>query len=93
MATWWEITFTGTPSETDLEHVAELVRDGFTSGQLTEHDAAPAPGSWRARYGDLIPDSALPEYPGDYPVTARCAGCDESIWVYEHDQTWTHRAS
>ena len=45
MATWWEIPFTGTPSDTDLEHVAGLIRAGFTSGQLIEHEAAPAPGS------------------------------------------------
>jgi hypothetical protein len=36
MATWWEITFTGDPTEDDLEHVAELIREGFTSGQLIE---------------------------------------------------------
>jgi hypothetical protein len=92
MATWWEITFTGTPTETDLEHVAGLVREGFTSGQLVEHDAAPEPGTWRARYLNLIPDGAFPEHPGDYPVHAQCAECGESIWVYAHDQVWEHRA-
>jgi hypothetical protein len=36
MATGWEITFTGDPTDLDLEHVAGLVRQGFTSGQLIE---------------------------------------------------------
>lgn len=34
MATWFEIEFTGEPTDADRERVAELVRDGFTSGQL-----------------------------------------------------------
>lgn len=91
MATYWEITFTGTPSQTDLEHVAELIRDGFISGQLAEHDATPKPGTWRERYGNRTPDGTLPEHPGDYPVFAYCAGCSESIWIYAHDETWSHR--
>jgi hypothetical protein len=35
MATWWEITFTGDPTGDDLVAVAELIPQGFTSGQLT----------------------------------------------------------
>lgn len=51
MATWWEITFTGEPTEGDFEHVAEMVKEGFTSGQLVndEDDAmreGPATGYW-----------------------------------------------
>lgn len=42
MATWWELTFTGEPTEADLEHVAELVGKGFTSGQLVNEDVPPA---------------------------------------------------
>lgn len=34
MATWWEITFTGEPTESDFERVSEMVAQGFTSGQL-----------------------------------------------------------
>jgi hypothetical protein len=34
MATWFEITFTGDPTDEDRERAAELVRGGFTSGQL-----------------------------------------------------------
>lgn len=34
MATWFEITFTGDPTENDFERVAELAAQGFTSGQL-----------------------------------------------------------
>lgn len=34
MATWFEIEFTGEPTDADRERAADLVRDGFTSGQL-----------------------------------------------------------
>lgn len=39
MATWWDITFTGDPTDTDREHVADMIRQGFTSGQLINEDA------------------------------------------------------
>lgn len=38
MATWWSITFTGEPTDTDLEHVARLIQEGYTSGQLIEEE-------------------------------------------------------
>ena len=38
LATWWQIEFTGEPTETDLEHVADLVKQGFTSGQLLNNE-------------------------------------------------------
>ena len=41
MATWWRIEFEGDPTEADLEHVADLVKDGFTSGQLIEDKETP----------------------------------------------------
>jgi hypothetical protein len=34
MATWFEITYTGDPTEADYARVAELAGQGFTSGQL-----------------------------------------------------------
>lgn len=34
MATWFEITYTGEPTEADYARVAELAAQGFTSGQL-----------------------------------------------------------
>lgn len=34
MATWFEITYTGEPTEDDYARVAELAAQGFTSGQL-----------------------------------------------------------
>ena len=92
MALFWEISFTGSPSEADLEHIAGLIQDGFTSGYVPEHDAAPEPGSWRSRGSEPIPDGALPDNPGDYPIHATCTGCGESIWVYAHDETWSHRS-
>jgi hypothetical protein len=55
MATWWELTFTGEPAEGDFEHVAGMVKQGFTSGQLTsepggEDREGPATGH---RAGDV----------------------------------------
>ena len=33
-ATYWEVTFTGTPSDDQLEHVALQIKQGFTEGSL-----------------------------------------------------------
>jgi hypothetical protein len=51
MATWWELIFTGEPTEADFERVSELAAQGFTSGQLINEpgDAdreGPATGVW-----------------------------------------------
>lgn len=40
MATWWELTFTGEPTEADFERVSELAAQGFTSGQLVNEAGA-----------------------------------------------------
>lgn len=34
MATWFEIIYTGDPTEDDYARVSRLAADGFTSGQL-----------------------------------------------------------
>jgi len=35
---WWKIEFTGVtdPSEHNLEHIAGLIKEGYTSGQILE---------------------------------------------------------
>lgn len=33
---WWKITFTTEPSETDLEHIAELIKEGYTEGEISK---------------------------------------------------------
>ena len=35
---WWKIEFTGVtdPSEHTLEHIAGLIKEGYTSGQILE---------------------------------------------------------
>lgn len=38
MATHWSLDITGTPTDADLEHIAKLIKEGFTSGQLVEED-------------------------------------------------------
>jgi hypothetical protein len=41
MATWFEITFTGEPSQLDRELAAQLIEDGCNSGQLHDDDDGP----------------------------------------------------
>lgn len=38
MATWWSLEIEGEPNSVDLEHIAQMVRDGFTGGPLVEDD-------------------------------------------------------
>jgi hypothetical protein len=38
MATWFEIIYTGEPTEADYQRVSELAAEGFTSGQLINDD-------------------------------------------------------
>ncbi len=33
---WWEIKYSIEPNEIDLEHIADLIKDGFTSGQMVQ---------------------------------------------------------
>jgi hypothetical protein len=35
---FWEITFTTEPNDIDLEHIADLIRQGFTSGEIVGGD-------------------------------------------------------
>ena len=41
---WWKIEFTGVtdPSEHSLEHIAGLIKEGYTSGQILEEPQAPS---------------------------------------------------
>jgi hypothetical protein len=85
MATWWEITFTGEPDDTDRERVAGLIREGYTSGQLIEDGPGlPAgeqyerigPGSHRHRYGGQAlqhshPGGSRPHGYYEHPEDAR----------------------
>lgn len=38
MASWFEITYVGEPTEDDYARVAELAAQGYTSGQLINED-------------------------------------------------------
>jgi hypothetical protein len=44
MATWFEITYTGQPTEDDYERVSEMAAEGYTSGQLI-NDSEPGTGT------------------------------------------------
>lgn len=35
---WWTLTTTTEPNEVDLEHIAEMIKQGYTSGEITEDD-------------------------------------------------------
>jgi len=41
---WWKIEFTGVtdPSEHSLEHIATLIKEGYTNGQILEEPQAPS---------------------------------------------------
>lgn len=58
MATWFEIIFTGQPTEADFKRVSGLAAQGYTSGQLindpgAEDEEGPATGYYSD--GDLDP--------------------------------------
>lgn len=40
MTGWWTLEVTGVAelNDADLEHIAELIKDGFTSGQVVQED-------------------------------------------------------
>ena len=33
---WWELKTTVKPNEIDLEHIAKLIKEGYTSGEICE---------------------------------------------------------
>ena len=35
---WWELKTTVEPSTTDLEHIATLIEQGYTSGEIVEDE-------------------------------------------------------
>ena len=36
---WWTFSTTVEPNESDLEHIATMIRQGFTSGEICENEA------------------------------------------------------
>ena len=39
---WWKIEYTIKPDEYDLDHIAELIRQGFTEGEIVQEEEAEA---------------------------------------------------
>lgn len=35
---WWQLMTTVTPDEIDLEHIAQLIRQGFTEGPILQNE-------------------------------------------------------
>lgn len=35
---WWKLTTTVEPNDTDLEHIAELIKQGYTEGEIVGGD-------------------------------------------------------
>lgn len=33
---WWTIEYTIEPNDADLEHIANLIKEGFTSGEMIQ---------------------------------------------------------
>lgn len=67
---WWELTYTTEPSETDVEHVAALVRDGYSGGQLLG-DAGP--GQWGISF-NVEPTEYDLEYVADWIAGGSTSG-------------------
>jgi len=35
---WWKLETTAEPNEMDLEHIAEMIKQGFTSGEIVKDE-------------------------------------------------------
>jgi len=35
---WWEISYTIPPNDCDLEHIAGLIKEGYTSGDILQEE-------------------------------------------------------
>jgi hypothetical protein len=33
---WWKIEFTEEPEQDDLDHIAQLIKDGYTEGEIAD---------------------------------------------------------
>lgn len=40
---WWRLTTTCELTEVDREHIARLIREGFTEGEVVEHGEEDTP--------------------------------------------------
>jgi hypothetical protein len=85
MATWFEITYTGEPTEADYARVAELAAQGCTSGQLL-NDPEPAPDYWalmRAR--PHLTSAQLAELAGPELISAARRWALDCEWLDSDD--------
>lgn len=88
MATWWEITFTGDPTDDDLEHVAGMIKEGFTSGQLLNDDPA---AITTERVAEIV--ASVNDYETDHPDAATSDLWQDTILCLpEYDEARTHAA-
>lgn len=35
---WWQIKYTVEPDETDLAHIAQLIKEGYTDGEIVANE-------------------------------------------------------
>jgi hypothetical protein len=85
MATWFEITFTGDPTDADRERAGVMVREGCTSGQLFNE---PDEGDEM----EPVDDAGLREH-----LAAEHPGIRQANAMYPegrpaHDLAWAHSA-
>jgi hypothetical protein len=93
MATWWEITFTGEPTENDFAHVAEMVAQGFTSGPLVnepggEYEEGPATGYYAEGDPEGLTSRWVTAGEPDHPFKGdrnNCRVCGCSRRASQHD--------
>jgi hypothetical protein len=100
MATWWELTFTGEPTEADFRHVAEMAGQGFTSGELVndaadETEEGPATGVY-AWGKDITPGAQVTnrgrDAPGQPAITGHVVRVDRDVALIrgKHGETYRY---
>jgi hypothetical protein len=89
MASWFEITFTGDPTDADRERAADLIRGCCTEGQLLnepdeDDEVELLPGERRAANGVIIGSGAardIPRFGADENDLDDIPGAQDAGWA------------
>lgn len=60
---WWEISYTVDPDEGSLDHIAQMIVEGYIEGQIINGDGKT--GWWDVTFTDIEPDEVSLEHVGD----------------------------
>ena len=61
---WWQVGFTVEPSEADLNHIAELIKRGYTGGEIAQDEV-------ELKWCDLCEMDVEPEGWGHCPICGK----------------------